>query len=137
MHTATLGPIGVVSRLTLGGGGIGQLWGETSKEEAIATIGAALDGGITVLDAAPGYHNCETFIGEHFAGRLPVVRTLGSATLSVVVVGMGASLGREGAPKQAGAVIANAMSDRVGLSDEQRRLLVACGAGAGMAAASG
>jgi len=71
MHTATLGPIGEVSRLTLGGGGIGQLWGETSKEEAIATIGAALDGGITVLDAAPGYHNCETFIGEHFAGRLP------------------------------------------------------------------
>jgi H+/Cl- antiporter ClcA len=47
---------------------------------------------------------------------------------------MGASLGREGAPKQAGAVIANLLSDRGGLSDEQRRLLVACGAGAGMAA---
>ncbi len=71
------------------------------------------------------------------AGRLPAVRTLGSAVLSVIVVGMGASLGREGAPKQAGAVIANAMSDRAGLSDEQRRLLVACGAGAGMAAAYG
>ena len=36
------------------------------------------------------------------AGRLPVVRTLGSALLSVIVVGMGVSLGREGAPKQAG-----------------------------------
>jgi len=71
------------------------------------------------------------------AGRLPVVRTLGSAVLSVVVVGMGASLGREGAPKQAGAVVANLISDRVRLSDEQRRLLVACGAGAGMAAAYG
>jgi H+/Cl- antiporter ClcA len=34
-------------------------------------------------------------------------------------------------------VIANVMSDRVHLSDEQRRLLVACGAGAGMAAAYG
>jgi H+/Cl- antiporter ClcA len=54
-----------------------------------------------------------------------------------LVVGMGVSLGREGAPKQAGAVIANTLSDRAGLSDEQRRLLVACGAGAGMAAAYG
>jgi CIC family chloride channel protein len=71
------------------------------------------------------------------AGRLPAWRTLGSAILSVIIVGMGVALGREGAPKQAGAVIANAMSDRVRLSDEQRRLLVACGAGAGMAAAYG
>ncbi len=71
------------------------------------------------------------------AGRLPALRTLASAMLSVVLVGMGSSLGREGAPKQAGAVIANALSDRARLSDEQRRLLVACGAGAGMAAAYG
>ena len=74
---------------------------------------------------------------SRFAGRLPPLRTLGSALLSVVLVGMGASLGREGAPKQAGAVIANSLSDRARLSDEQRRLLVACGAGAGMAAAYG
>jgi H+/Cl- antiporter ClcA len=71
------------------------------------------------------------------AGRLPSLRTLGSAVLSVVVVGMGVSLGREGAPKQAGAVFANFFSDLGRLSDEQRRLLVACGAGAGMAAAYG
>ena len=71
------------------------------------------------------------------AGRLPALMTLGSALLSVIVVGMGASLGREGAPKQAGSVMGNFFSDRIGLSDEQRRLLVACGAGAGMAAAYG
>jgi CIC family chloride channel protein len=71
------------------------------------------------------------------AGRLPIVRTLGSAVLSVVVVGMGASLGREGAPKQAGAVVADLISNRARFSDEQRRLLVACGAGAGMGAAYG
>jgi len=69
------------------------------------------------------------------AGRLPALRTMGSAILSVIIVGMGASLGREGAPKQVGAVTANLLSDRLDLSDEQRRLLVACGAGAGMAAA--
>ncbi len=71
------------------------------------------------------------------AGRLPAFRTLGSATLSVVLVGMGVSLGREGAPKQAGSVFANFFSDLARLSDDQRRLLVACGAGAGMSAAYG
>jgi H+/Cl- antiporter ClcA len=71
------------------------------------------------------------------AGRMPALRTLGSAVLSIFVVRMGASLGREGAPKQAGAVMANFFSDRAGFSDEQRRLLVACGAGAGMGAAYG
>ncbi len=72
-----------------------------------------------------------------YGGRLPAVRTLGSALLSVVLVAMGAALGREGAPKQTGAVVANLLSDRLKLSDEQRKLLVACGAGAGMAGAYG
>ena len=70
-------------------------------------------------------------------GRLPALRTLGSAVLSIFLVGMGVSLGREGAPKQAGAVFGNWLADGAKLSDEQRRLLVACGAGAGMAAAYG
>jgi H+/Cl- antiporter ClcA len=72
-----------------------------------------------------------------YAGRMPALRTLGSAVLSIFAVGMGASMGREGAPKQAGAVFANFFADRGTLSDEQRRLLVACGAGAGMSAAYG
>src|SRR5580700_1747569 len=72
-----------------------------------------------------------------YGGRMPALRTLGSAVLSVIIVGMGAALGREGAPKQAGAVLANFFSDKGRLSDEQRRLLVACGSGAGMAAAYG
>ena len=71
------------------------------------------------------------------AGRLPALRTLGSAVLSIFLVGMGVSLGREGAPKQAGAVFGNWFADGAKLSDEQRRLLVACGSGAGMAAAYG
>jgi CIC family chloride channel protein len=74
---------------------------------------------------------------SEFAGRLPTLRTVGTAVLSVILVGMGAALGREGAPKQVGAVIANELSNKARLTDEQRRLLVACGAGAGMAAAYG
>ena len=71
MRTATLGQPGEVSRLTLGGGGIGQVWGENSHGEAVATLKAAIDGGITVLDAAPMYRNCQAFIGEVFGGKLP------------------------------------------------------------------
>ena len=41
------------------------------------------------------------------AGRMPALRTLASAVLSVIIVDLGVSLGREGAPKQAGAVFAD------------------------------
>lgn len=51
-----------------------------------------------------------------YAGRMPVLRTLGSAVLSIFAVGMGASMGREGAPKQAGAVFANLFADAEHLS---------------------
>jgi len=68
------------------------------------------------------------------AGRLTKLRSLGSALLSIVIVGMGAPLGKEGAPKEAGAVFGDFASDLFKLSDEQRRLLVTIGAGAGMAA---
>lgn len=88
MRTAILGPLGEVSRLTLGGGGIGQAWGETSAEEARATISAAIDAGITLLDAAPGYRNCESFIGETFGGRLPAgVRVTTKHALATVPPG--------------------------------------------------
>jgi len=71
------------------------------------------------------------------AGRMPAWRTLGTAVLSIFDVALGASMGREGAPKQAGAVFGNLFADTGKLSDEQRSLLVACGAGAGMGAAYG
>jgi chloride channel protein, CIC family len=94
--------------------------------------------GQLILKQLPAANGIDTTAAIWFrAGRLPALRTLGSATLSVIIVGLGVSLGREGAPKQAGAVFANLFSDRGRLSDEQRRLLVACGAGAGMAAAYG
>ncbi len=71
MQHVSFGQLGQVSRLTLGGGGIGQVWGDTSREEAIATLRMAVDEGISVLDAAPGYKVCEALIGEAFEGRLP------------------------------------------------------------------
>ena len=71
MKTVKLGELDNVSRLTLGGGGIGELWGETDRTEAIATVKLALDEGITLLDTAPMYRHCEVVIGEAFEGRLP------------------------------------------------------------------
>lgn len=71
MRKAPFGSLGLVSRLTLGGGGIGQVWGATSREEGIATLRMAVDNGIDVIDAAPGYKVCEALIGEAFAGALP------------------------------------------------------------------
>jgi aryl-alcohol dehydrogenase-like predicted oxidoreductase len=71
MEKRQFGSIGEVSCLTLGGGGIGQVWGETSREEGIATLRLAIDEGIDVIDAAPGYKVCEALIGEAFEGRLP------------------------------------------------------------------
>lgn len=71
MTANRLGRFGPVSRLTLGGGGIGQVWGPTSEDEAVATLRAAVDGGISLLDAAPGYLICEAMIGRAFEGRLP------------------------------------------------------------------
>jgi aryl-alcohol dehydrogenase-like predicted oxidoreductase len=71
MEKRQFGALGQVSRLTLGGGGIGQVWGDTSPQEGIATLKMAVDAGIDVIDAAPGYRVCEALIGEAFGGRLP------------------------------------------------------------------
>jgi H+/Cl- antiporter ClcA len=68
------------------------------------------------------------------SGNLEPFRTSVRALLSIVIVGMGASLGREAAPKQAGALIASLLGGWARLPQSQRRLLAACGAGAGIAA---
>jgi aryl-alcohol dehydrogenase-like predicted oxidoreductase len=73
MRTRSLGQLGLVSALTLGGGGLGQLWGGTTREEAVATVREAVDAGITLLDLAPRYGDgeAERVIAEAFAGQLP------------------------------------------------------------------
>jgi len=69
------------------------------------------------------------------SGRLPFLRTCLRGLLSITIVGMGVSLGREGALKQTGAAIASTLSKWFHVPASQQRLLVACAAGAGMAAA--
>jgi H+/Cl- antiporter ClcA len=65
--------------------------------------------------------------------RMPVGWTVADTALQVMNVGAGGSIGREGAPRQFGAMGADFLSRRFGLSPDQRLVLVACGAGAGLA----
>ena len=67
--------------------------------------------------------------------RLELLPSLLRGVVSIVTVGMGASLGREAAPQLAGAATASELCDRSSaITQRERRLLVAAGAGAGMAA---
>ncbi|WP_449065885.1 aldo/keto reductase [Planomonospora algeriensis] len=67
MHDRTLGASGpVVSALGLGCMGMSALYGEADRTESVATIHAALDAGVTLLDTGDFYgmgHN-ELLIGE-------------------------------------------------------------------------
>lgn len=67
-------------------------------------------------------------------GTLSFPRSIGTSVISEIVVGLGASLGREAAPKLMGAVSGSLLARWARLSLAQRRLLIACGAGAGLAA---
>ncbi len=68
------------------------------------------------------------------AVRMPVKTTLAHAVLQIVTVGLGSPLGREVAPREVGALAASGVSAWLRLPAEQHRLIVACGAGAGLAA---
>jgi H+/Cl- antiporter ClcA len=69
-------------------------------------------------------------------GRTPVprVRLSVDALLQVVLVGSGASLGREGAPRQLAAALGDLGTSRWALTAADRRILLACAAGAGLGA---
>lgn len=83
----------------------------------------------------PGGHAGEASVAIWFHdGRLPFFRTVLRGALSICLVGLGASLGREAAPKQTGGAIASLLSHWRGLPAPECRLLVACGTAAGMAA---
>lgn len=70
---------------------------------------------------------------EH-GGRVPLLSTTADAALQVVVVGSGASLGREGAPRQFAAALSDFATRRLGFSAADQGILLACAAGAGLGA---
>lgn len=82
---------------------------------------SAEDVSVTRALREPGHH-------------LPLGATTVDAVLQVVAVGAGASLGREGAPRQTGAALARCWARLLRLPPDRTRTLLACGAGAGLAA---
>ncbi|MFE4467391.1 chloride channel protein [Leifsonia sp. NPDC056824] len=110
-------PVNRVVALVLAGvlGGVGwfflRRWGRRSPRRAIVSVEAAVNG-----------------------RRMPGVVTFFNAALQVIIVGLGASIGREVAPREIAAWWASWLSERAGVSARERRILVACGAGAGLAA---
>ncbi|MGZ4551247.1 MAG: chloride channel protein [Blastococcus sp.] len=103
-----------VLAMTVGGAVVGLGWWALRRlSPTVPSVTAAL--------AHPGRH-------------LRMVPTWADALLQITAVGAGASLGREGAPRQVSAALAEWWARRFGLDVRRRRTLLACGAGAGLAA---
>ena len=119
MHSGTLleavsaiSPARRVLILTLGGVLGGASWFFLfRRSRAITSVSAAVGG-------AP----------------MPPLRATWHALTQVLIVSLGASVGREVAPREMAAAFSAAAADRLKLTPEDRRIIVACGAGAGLAA---
>nr|WP_246336410.1 chloride channel protein [Flexivirga oryzae] len=99
--------------MAVAGGVVGVAWWQLRRRFDVVTVRTAL--------ADP-------------PARLPLRSTTLDAVTQIVAVGAGASLGREGAPRQLAAALAEVISARLGLDAQHRRVLLGCAAGAGLAA---
>lgn len=66
--------------------------------------------------------------------KMPILLTFWHSINQIVIVGMGASIGREVAPREISASLGGKIADFLYLPPEQRRIIVGCAAGAGLAA---
>ncbi len=75
-------------------------------------------------------------LAETIAAHRPIPRLSMSidAVLQVLLVGTGASLGREGAPRQLAAALGDFGTTRLALTARDREILLSCAAGAGLGA---
>lgn len=65
---------------------------------------------------------------------MPYLSTIIHALLQIVTIALGSPLGREVAPRELGALFATWISTKAGLSVKETKIMIACGAGAGLAA---
>lgn len=66
--------------------------------------------------------------------KMPILLTFWHSINQIIIVGMGASIGREVAPREISASLGGKIADFLYLPPEQRRIIVGCAAGAGLAA---
>ena len=99
-------------------------------------IGGALAGlGWWLLRRRADVPSLSATIAEH--RPIPRLRMSLDAGLQVLLVGAGASLGREGAPRQLSASMGDLGTSRLSLTPRDREILLACAAGAGLGAVYG
>jgi CIC family chloride channel protein len=106
----------------------------------VPAAGGLLVSAVTLLVRRPlAGHGTARIIEIIWSGgrAMALGRTLLRGTVSIGAVGMGASLGREGALVQAGTAAGSWLAARLGIDDRQARVIVACGASSGIAAAYG
>lgn len=102
---------------------------------ALVVAAMVLCGGLLLLQRLPTSGGAEVSEALWLRGaKLDWISSVARAVLSIITVGLGVSLGREGAPQLVGAATASRLSAWAALPTWQRRLLVASGAGAGFAA---
>jgi CIC family chloride channel protein len=105
---------------------------------AVPAIAGLIIATVGLLSRRPlGGHGTARIIEAiwHRGRELALGRALVRGLLSIGSVGMGASLGREGALVQTGAAAGSWLATRFRIEERQARVLVACGAAAGIAAA--
>ncbi len=66
--------------------------------------------------------------------KMPVVSTIIHSLLQIVTIALGSPLGREVAPRELSALFAAWVSKKAKLSIKETKIMIACGAGAGLAA---
>lgn len=126
-----------------GAGGHGELLGAVMSSGAWRRVLVPVAGGmlvvITSLIARQPLrgHGTAGIIESIWvrSGRMPLARALFRGVVSIAAVGMGAPLGREGALLQTGAATGSSLARKLKIPADQARLLVACGAAAGISAA--
>jgi CIC family chloride channel protein len=110
----------------------------TLRRVLVPAIAGAVVGIVSAAVKRPvGGHGTARIIEAiwHRGRELSLGRALFRGLLAIFSVGMGASLGREGALIQTGAATGSWLANRFGVSERQARVLVACGAASGIAAA--
>ena len=121
----------------------GNLDGADAASPPLVRLVVPIAGGVIVSAVALvlrrplGGHGTSGVIEAIWArsGHLGLKNALVRGVVSIIAVGMGASLGREGALIQSGAATGSHLAERFKVATDQGRLLVAAGAAAGIAAA--
>lgn len=118
------------------------LLGRVEAADPLRRVGVLAGAGLLVVVVAnllrqpTGGHGTAGILASVWTGSaFSLRRALTRGVLSIVVVGMGAPLGREGALMSTGAGLGWFAGRRLGLEETHVRLLIACGASAGIAAA--